>query len=158
MADSDPPVIPSPTARPPDDLCDMAFSCEIMEDPVVAADGYTYNRKEITLWFAKHNVRCFRHSFAFLCAFSSHTTSNTSPKTSQVLPHKMLIPNMDLRARIIAWREAHGLPAPRIANPEVADVPGPVVGADGAAILKLEADVVSELDLVFICDCTGRSD
>jgi hypothetical protein len=110
--------------RVPDDLCDMAFSCEIMKDPVVAADGYTYNRKEIELWFAKHNVRTFRHSFVppfFLSFFSK-----TSPKTSQALPHKMLIPNMDLRARVIAWRDAHGLPAPRIANPKDVDVPGPV--------------------------------
>jgi hypothetical protein len=102
----------------------MAFSCEIMKDPVVAADGYTYNRKEIEQWFAEHNVRTFRHSFVppfFLSFFSK-----TSPKTSQALPHKMLIPNMDLRARVIAWRDAHGLPAPRIANPKDVDVPGPV--------------------------------
>jgi hypothetical protein len=81
----------------------------------------------------------------------------TSPKTSQVLPHKMLIPNMDLRARVIAWREAHGLPPPRIANPGDLDVSEPVVAAGGAAILKPDQDVVSELDLVFVCDCTGRS-
>jgi hypothetical protein len=136
----------------------MAFSCEIMEDPVVAADGYTYNRKEIMLWFAKHNVRTFRHSFLFFPPFFLTFFSKTSPKTSQVLPHKMLIPNMDLRARVIAWREAHGLPAPCIANPEDVDVPGPVNAAGGAAILKPEFDAVSELDLVFICDCTGRSD
>ena len=24
------------------ELCDMAFQCELMEDPVVAADGHTY--------------------------------------------------------------------------------------------------------------------
>ena len=50
----------SQVAAAADDLRDMAFSCEVMEDPVVAADGYTYNRKEIMLWFAKHNVRTFR--------------------------------------------------------------------------------------------------
>ena len=56
MADPGPPAGSPATVRPPDDLCDMAFSCEIMEDPVVAADGYTYNRSEITTWFAQHNV------------------------------------------------------------------------------------------------------
>ena len=56
MADPEPPVGSPATARPPDDLCDMAFSCEIMEDPVVAADGYTYNRRDILLWFSKHDV------------------------------------------------------------------------------------------------------
>jgi len=136
MADPDPPAGSPQIPRPPDDLCDMAFACEIMDDPVVAADGYTYNRKEITLWFAQHN---------------------TSPKTSQVLPHKMLIPNLDLRSRIIAWRESHGLPPPRIANPDDLEPAEPVVAAGGAAaIQKPEVAVTSELDLVFICDCTGR--
>ena len=131
----DPPSGSPPIPRPPDDLCDMAFSCELMDDPVVAADGYTYNRKQITLWFASHN---------------------TSPKTSQVLPHKMLIPNLDLRSRVIAWREAHGLPPPLIANPGDLDAPEPVVAAGGAAIQKPDVAAVSELDLVFLCDCTGR--
>ncbi len=84
-------------------------------------------------------------------------SSQTSPKTSQVLPHKMLIPNMDLRARVIAWREAHGLPPPCIANPDSSDAPADAVVAGGAAVLKPERDAVSELDLVFVCDCTGRS-
>lgn len=70
MEDSDPPVGSPPTARPPDDLCDMAFSCEIMEDPVVAADGYTYNRKEIMLWFAKHNVQTSVTPLPFFLTFS----------------------------------------------------------------------------------------
>ena len=39
---------------------------------------------------------------------------------------------MNLRARVIAWREAQGLPAPCIANPEDVDVPGPVSAAGGA--------------------------
>lgn len=56
MSNPEPPPGSPPTERPPDDLCDMAFSCELMDDPVVAADGYTYNRKEILLWFTKHNV------------------------------------------------------------------------------------------------------
>jgi hypothetical protein len=70
----------------------------------------------------------------------------------------MLIPNMDLRCRVIAWREAHGLPPPRIANPDDdVDVSEPAVAAGGEAISKPEAAAISELDLVFVCDCTGRS-
>ena len=65
MADPDPPAGSPTTARPPDDLCDMAFSCEIMHDPVVAADGYTYNRREITLWFEKHNVSLFIFLYSY---------------------------------------------------------------------------------------------
>jgi hypothetical protein len=68
----------------------------------------------------------------------------------------MLIPNMDLRARVIAWREAHGLPPPCIVNPDDASIPSAVVASGGEAILKPEVDAVSELDLVFVCDCTGR--
>ena len=56
MDDPSPPAGSPAAVRPPDDLCDMAFSCEIMEDPVVAADGFTYNRKEIADWLVKHNV------------------------------------------------------------------------------------------------------
>jgi hypothetical protein len=56
MDDPSPPAGSPVAVRPPDDLCDMAFSCELMEDPVVAADGFTYNRKEIADWLVKHNV------------------------------------------------------------------------------------------------------
>ena len=69
----------------------------------------------------------------------------------------MLIPNMDLRSRVIAWREAHGLPPPCIANPDDLDEPAPEAAAGGVAIPKPEAASISELDLVFVCDCTGRS-
>jgi hypothetical protein len=64
---------------------------------------------------------------------------------------------MDLRSRVIAWREAHGLPPPRIANPDDVDVPEPALAAGGEALSKPEAAANSELDLVFVCDCTGRS-
>jgi hypothetical protein len=66
----------SSVAAPPDNLCDMAFSCEIMDDPVVAADGHTYNREHIRSWLQNHH---------------------TSPKTGEVLPHKILIPNRAIR-------------------------------------------------------------
>jgi hypothetical protein len=44
-----------------------------MSDPVIAADGFTYNRPEITLWLL---------------------TNNTSPKTQEPLDSKSLVPNM----------------------------------------------------------------
>ena len=34
----------------------MAFQCVLMDDPVVAADGHTYNRKDIEDWFKEHNT------------------------------------------------------------------------------------------------------
>lgn len=56
-----------------------------MNDPVVAADGLSYERAMISLWLNDHN---------------------TSPRTNAVLAHKNLTPNVDLRSRIINdWRE-----------------------------------------------------
>ena len=67
----------------------MTFSCEIMDDPVVAADGITYERSAITDWLALHS---------------------TSPTTNEPMDSKALFPNVSIRAQIIAWKESHGLP------------------------------------------------
>ncbi len=68
----------------------MAFDCVLMDDPVVAADGHTYNRADIERWLKQHE---------------------TSPLTNEPLEHKMLIPNMAMRRQINAWCEEHSLPA-----------------------------------------------
>ena len=68
----------------------MAFDCVLMDDPVVAADGHTYNRADIERWLKQHE---------------------TSPLTNEPLEHKMLVPNKVIRRQINAWREEHGLPA-----------------------------------------------
>jgi WD40 repeat protein len=73
-------------APPPDYLIDSAFSCEIMEDPVVACDGITYNRSEIEEWFKKHD---------------------TSPKTGEILKSKGLIPNISIRNAIEEWKKSN---------------------------------------------------
>ncbi len=62
----------------------MVFSFDIMSDPVVASDGFTYEREAIEKWFK---------------------TSSNSPHTGALLQHKILIPNIDKRQQIIAWRE-----------------------------------------------------
>ena len=54
------------------------LSLEIYEDPVVAADGFSYERREIENWFARGN--------------------RTSPKTNEELPHTFLTPNRDLKS------------------------------------------------------------
>ncbi|KAJ1257888.1 hypothetical protein BS78_10G030600 [Paspalum vaginatum] len=56
---------------------------EVMFDPYVASDGYTYDRKAIELWLS---------------------TNNTSPMTNLRLPNKCLIPNHSLRSAIMDWR------------------------------------------------------
>ena len=67
----------------------MTFSCDIMDDPVVAADGITYERASITDWLASHS---------------------TSPTTNEPMDSKILFPNVSIRAQIIAWKEQHGIP------------------------------------------------
>jgi hypothetical protein len=58
------------------------ISCEIMKDPVIAADGHSYERGEIEGWLRHHA---------------------TSPKTNLPLAHKNLVPNHNLRQSIEAY-------------------------------------------------------
>jgi hypothetical protein len=58
---------------------------EVMKHPVVAADGFTYERSFIEKWF---------------------TTKDTSPITGAVMVNKVLIPNNSLLSEINQWREA----------------------------------------------------
>ena len=55
-----------------------------MHDPVVAADGHTYERHEIESWIRR-----------------SEGNEVRSPMTSQVLPYLMLVPNRSMRKMII---------------------------------------------------------
>ena len=57
---------------------------EIMEDPVVAADGHTYERSSIMQWFDKNL---------------------TSPMTNEAMTTKMLFPNHALKSQILDWVE-----------------------------------------------------
>lgn len=64
------------------------FECpimsEIMEDPVICADGRSYERAAILRWLQ---------------------TSNKSPMTGETLPHTNVIPNVNLKALIQDWKE-----------------------------------------------------
>jgi hypothetical protein len=60
---------------------------ELMEDPVIATDGHTYERSEIERWFKQ---------------------SLKSPKTLETLPSAALIPNHQLRSLIVDWKEKNG--------------------------------------------------
>eukprot|EP00903_Cladosiphon_okamuranus_P019148 g17614.t2 len=59
------------------------FSCpitrELMRDPVIAADGHTYDREAIEMWLRNHD---------------------TSPKTGQPMERLSLVPNLNLRRLI----------------------------------------------------------
>jgi hypothetical protein len=56
---------------------------EIMHDPHIAADGFTYEYEAIKAWLKKHNV---------------------SPATQLRLHHLTLTPNHTLRSAIQEWR------------------------------------------------------
>ena len=58
-----------------------------MRDPVLCADGHSYERAAITAWLAKEN---------------------TSPLDGSPLAHVNLIPNYTLRSLISACRAAGG--------------------------------------------------
>ena len=83
------------------------FKCEIdgeiMEDPVVAADGWSYERCNIRRWLK---------------------TKIVSPKTQHVLEHTTLLPNHSLKELIETWREdQRAVPAPIPAPPLAAATP-----------------------------------
>lgn len=56
---------------------------EVMEDPHIAADGFTYEHRAIKAWLDRHDV---------------------SPVTKWTFQHKMLTPNQTLRSAIQEWR------------------------------------------------------
>lgn len=66
-----------------------SFCCPItqavMESPVIAADGFTYEESAIMNWFKR---------------------SNLSPMTGAEVRHKQVIHNQNLKTLIGEWREA----------------------------------------------------
>jgi hypothetical protein len=68
---------------PNDCLCPITN--EIMEDPVITCDGYSYERSSITRWF---------------------TIRNTNPISNQILLSTNLIPNHTLKGVIIDFKES----------------------------------------------------
>jgi hypothetical protein len=63
---------------------DNIFTLDVMEEPVIAPDGYTYEKRCILEWFR---------------------TKRTSPTTGAVLSSTQLIPNHSLKSQINQWRE-----------------------------------------------------
>ena len=63
------------------------ITCELMQDPVVAADGMTYEKVAIERWLESHA---------------------TSPMSGEALEHKFLNPNLFVRGKIHRLHEAEG--------------------------------------------------
>ncbi|XP_058084702.1 U-box domain-containing protein 35-like isoform X2 [Magnolia sinica] len=64
---------------------------DVMDDPCVAADGYTYERRAIDLWLSMNDK---------------------SPMTNSPLPHKYLVPNYTLISAIMEWKSKNQLHLP----------------------------------------------
>lgn len=65
--------------------CDCAQ--EVMHDPVMLDDGYSYEKEAIQQWLSKGN--------------------DTSPMTNQLLSHKQLTPNHMLRSAAEEWQASN---------------------------------------------------
>lgn len=70
------------TSIPLEYLCPITR--EVMDDPVLAADGHSYDRNSIQQWLE---------------------TKKTSPITNKILGSKSLTPNLQLRKDIAQWRQ-----------------------------------------------------
>lgn len=68
----------------PDIFQDKIFTLDVMEEPVIATDGFTYEKRCILEWFR---------------------TKRTSPMTGAVLSSTQLIPNCSLKSHIHHWRD-----------------------------------------------------
>jgi hypothetical protein len=71
-----------------DDLTDQVFTLSIFKEPVIAQDGFTYEKNSIERWF---------------------NNNNRSPTTGQVLTSFILYPNLDMKKRCNKWEEDHKL-------------------------------------------------
>jgi hypothetical protein len=90
-------VEPSSSGPPNELLCPI--TSDIMVDPVVAADGYSYERQAIEEWFRQFHV-IHRHGGGAAAALPR------SPTTNKVLTDTKLIPNHNLRSLCRQW---HGI-------------------------------------------------
>ncbi len=77
------------SAVPPNEfVCPLTM--ELMKDPVVLTDGFTYEREAITHWLQ---------------------TSNRSPRTNLALDSTTVIQNMAIKIQIREWKDAHRVQA-----------------------------------------------
>ncbi|KAF8109241.1 hypothetical protein N665_0100s0030 [Sinapis alba] len=74
-------IVSAPKQPPSHFICPLLK--DVMKDPCIAADGYTYDRKAIEKWMEDHR---------------------SSPVTDSLLENMTLLPNHTLHAAIVEWR------------------------------------------------------
>jgi len=74
----------------PEIFQDNIFTLEVMEEPVIATDGFTYEKRCILEWFR---------------------TKRTSPTTGAELSSTQLIQNYSLKSHINQWRQSNAIDA-----------------------------------------------
>ena len=72
--------------------CDIGSMQGLMRDPVIAADGHSYERAALESWLAQHD---------------------TSPVTGQPLPHKRIVDNVLIRNAISRHMEQEAQSSPQ---------------------------------------------
>jgi len=73
---------------------DKRFTNKIMVDPVVASDGFTYERDNLLKWFRGGTFNLKTGELRVL-----------SPTTGEVLQNRNIIPNLSLKRTINEWME-----------------------------------------------------
>ena len=84
-ADEEPPAATQAARLAPPDALVCPISMELMEDPVLAMDGHTYDRSSIEAWLK--------------------TGRKTSPKTNAPLPSTALYPNHAVKSMVQDYLE-----------------------------------------------------
>jgi hypothetical protein len=95
-----------PMKRPKEHFCPITQ--EVMQDPVIAADGHSYDKEAITRWFSEREIP-------------------TSPLTNLRLPSTVLTPNIALKNVIQDWKgddiSLHNTSSAKTVSPHIAKKP-----------------------------------
>lgn len=91
----------------PKEFC-CPLSWDRIIDPIVAEDGYTYDRSALTTWFEFHDLQELNQQINTFCKEIGQSYLEGLKQGVQL--GKRLVPNVALKSAIDAWVEQHALP------------------------------------------------